>query len=90
MNDSSRLEVLHGVSDLVSVEVEGAEIQGGAVLLEVAKEVAEGGYFFHLCVCVWGGGGGGVCVCVRVCVCVCECVCVCVCVCVRVCVCVCV
>ena len=71
MDNPPGLKVLHGVCDLIGVEVEGAQIQSGAVLLEVTKEIAERGYFFHLCECV------SVCVCV----CVCECLwCVCVCV----------
>ena len=33
VNDSPRLEVLHGVGDLAGVGVEGVQVEGGAVML---------------------------------------------------------
>ena len=68
MNNSSALEVLHGVGYLTGVGVVVINIQSGAFVLQVLVETPARSQLLHLRMYI--------CVCASVCVCVCECMCV--------------
>ena len=63
MNNSSTLEVLHGIGYLTSIGMKVIDIQSGTFVLQVLVETPAWSQLLHLrvyvcvCACVWGDYG---------------------------------